>query len=403
MKSPRPDASANHKRPLRRGARFVLPLVGLAVFASGCVDAKQDSLKPAGRYADIIFDLVTPVFAVAGVVMVIVLGGTLYFALRYRVPADKPLEGEELPEPVHGSFWVEITWTVIPALILAVIGALTVIAVFRLAEEPKTKSPRVEVIGQQWWWEFRYDLNNDNKYDEIVTANELVIPAGVDVALRMDSRDVIHGFWVPQLNGKRDTNPGHPTKFNIQASEPGVYYGQCTVMCGLSHANMRFEVHALSKADFAKWQAQQQKPAVSATEGLAKDGQGLFVSQCGECHNVRGIHKVDPKKIPLTSGAAPDLTHFMSRTTFAGAEFKLRRDTKECVAKGWNFADDPDCIDEANLRAWLHDPEAMLPMYAQGLKDKEGNTIPGTVRGMPTMNLAPAAIDQLVAFLTTLK
>ncbi len=385
-------------KPVARTTRLGLLLAGIVLVSSGCVKAKQDSLTPKGRYADIIYDLVVPVFAAAGVVMVLVLGVTMYAAARYRVRTDAPLEGEEIPEQIHGSFKIELGWTILPALVLLVVGFMTVLAIFKLAEAPPKANPHVEVIGQQWWWEFRYDVNKDGKYDEIVTANEMVIPAGVDIALLMDSRDVTHGFWVPELNGKRNTTPGHPTEFNIQAAEPGIYYGQCTVMCGLSHSNMRLEVHVLPQAEYDAWIAEQQKPAVMPAEGLAKEGAGLFKAQCGTCHNVRGVHKVDPNVMPLTAGAAPDLTHLMSRTTFAGAEFKLRRPTAACIAKGLDYASDPDCINEAELRAWLEDPTAMLPMYADGINNEKG-----TIRGMPNLNLSPSAVDQLTAFLKTLK
>jgi len=382
-----------------RASRLGLALTGVLVFAGGCVsNAKQDSLKPHSTYAHTIYNLVVPVFIVAGFVMVLVVGGTLLFAAKYRVPTDVPTEGEEFPPQIHGHFGMELGWTITPAVILLVVGIATVFSIFKLAEAPPKSAPHVEVIGQQWWWEFRYDVNHDGKYDEVVTANELVIPAGEKVALRMVSRDVIHGFWAPELNGKRDVVPGHPTEFNIAADEPGTYYGQCTVMCGLSHANMRFEVISLSKADYAKWIKNQETLAKKPASGVAADGAGLFVSSCGGCHSARGIHTADPKKNPLAAGEAPDLTHLMSRTIFASGTYDLRVPSKRCEAKGLDYAEDPTCINEAMLRAWLHDPEAMLPQAPHGIDDK-----PGTIRGMPNLNLSPTQIDQLVAFLETLK
>lgn len=382
-----------------RATRLGLALTGVLVFAGGCVsNAKQDSLKPRGTYAHTIYNLVWPVFLVGGVVMVIVLGGTLYFAARYRVPTDTPTEGEEFPPQIHGHFGMELGWTITPAVILLVVGVATVMSIFKLAEAPPKSAPHVEVIGQQWWWEFRYDVNHDGKYDEVVTANELVIPADTKVALRMVSRDVIHGFWAPELNGKRDTVPGHPTEFNIAADDPGTYYGQCTVMCGLSHANMRFRVVALPRAEYDKWIDKQVTLAKQPTDPLAKEGSALFVSSCGGCHSARGIHTADPKKNPLVAGEAPDLTHLMSRTIFASGVYDLRIPSKRCIAKGLSYANDPTCINEAMLRAWLHDPEALLPQAPNGIDGK-----PGTIRGMPNLQLSPTAIDQLVAFLETLK
>lgn len=390
---------------MARAIGFGVLLVTAASIAAGCVpNAKQDSLQPAGRYADMIYNLVVPVFLVGGVISVIVLGGTLYFAIKYRAKGDET-DDENIPVPVHGSTALELGWTITPAVILLVVGFATVVTIFKLNEQPPPQNPHIEVIGQQWWWEFRYDLGGagtkeaDRKYDDIVTANDMVIPAGTDISLRMNSRDVIHGWWVPQLQGKRDVVPGRTTMFNVAADKPGTYFGQCTVICGLSHANMRFTVIVLPPDEYQEWLKQQVKPAVMPKSGLAKAGGELFGSQCGMCHTVRGIVEApDAKNSELTAGAAPDLTHLMSRPTFASGMFDMRINSKRCVAKGLAFAEDPTCINSAKLRAWLHDPPALLPMAA-GEAEQEA----GEVRGMPDLGLSPAALDQLVAFLETLK
>ena len=110
----------------------------------------------------------------------------------------------------------------------------------------------VEVIGQQWWWEYRYDIDDDGQFDDIVTANDLVIPAGREVALTITARDVIHSFWVPRLNGKRDAVPNRDHPWKLEADEPGEFVGQCTEYCGLSHAEMRIKAIALTEDDFAE-------------------------------------------------------------------------------------------------------------------------------------------------------
>ncbi len=380
-------------------------LAAVVVFGAGCVpNAKQDSLQPRGRYAQMIYDLVVPVFIVGGFVSLLVLGGTLYFSIRYRAKGDET-DDENIPEAVHGNAAWELGWTITPALVLLVIGIATVVTIFKLDEHPPPENPHIEVVGQQWWWEFRYDLGGagteqeDRTYDDIVTANDMVIPAGTDIHLKMTARDVIHGWWVPELQGKRDTVPGRVTMFNVHADEPGTYYGQCTVMCGLSHANMRFTVIALPMDEYQQWLEEQQKPAVEPTSGLAQEGAALFKTQCGECHTVRGVHEAPTgEDSPLTAGAAPDLTHFMSRPTFASGMFDLRIDNDRCVAKGLYFAEDPSCINHAELRSWLHHPTEMLPMAAE-----ESDIEAGEIRGMPDMGLSPAALDQLIAFLETLK
>lgn len=406
----RPSAS----RPTRRLPKPARALVGLGAalvavvaFGAGCVpNAKQDSLRPEGHYAQTIYNLVVPVFIVGGIVSVIVIGGTLWFAWRYRATGDET-DDENIPEPIHGNTAMELGWTITPAVVLLVIGFATVVTIFKLDQQPPPENPHIEVIGQQWWWEFRYDLGgagteeSDRTYDDIVTANDMVIPADTDISLKMTARDVIHGWWVPTLNGKRDVVPGRVTMFNVAADEPGTYYGQCTVMCGLSHANMLFTVTVLPQDEYQTWLEEQVKPAVEPTTGLAAEGAALFKTQCGQCHTVRGIHQApgpDDEANPLTAGAAPDLTHFMSRPTFASGMFDLRIPSDRCVAKGLYFAEDESCINTAELRSWLHDPTAMLPMAAE-----ESDIEINQVRGMPDMGLSPAALDQLIAFLETLK
>lgn len=393
-----------HSSKTKRFVSFGALLATIVAFASACVpNAKQDSLKPKSHYAQTIYNLVVPVFIIGGIISVIVLGGTLYFAIRYRAKPGE-IDDEHLPEPVHGNTPLEIGWTTIPALILLLVGVATVVTIFKLEKQPPAQNPHIEVVGQQWWWEFRYDLskttpNQDRKYNDIVTANTMVIPAGTDVYLQMAARDVIHGWWVPELNGKRDVVPGRLTAFNVAADKPGTYYGQCTVMCGLSHANMRFTVVALSPADYRQWVAEQVKPAVMPKGALAKAGADLFRSQCGMCHTVKGIvDAAPPQASPLVAGVAPNLTHLMSRPIFASGTYDLRVNSAKCNAMGLKFADDPNCINSAELRAWLHDPEALLPMAAGEKEVKENK-----VRGMPNLNLSPAALDQLVAFLETLK
>src|SRR5690606_4437771 len=127
----------------------------------------------------------------------------------------------------------------------------------------------VTVIGQQWWWEYRYDIDGDGE-DDIITANDLVIPAGKAVSLSIESRDVIHSFWIPRLNGKRDAVPGRSHPLLLEANEPGVYRGQCTEFCGLSHAYMQMRVVALSEADYEAWVANQLKGAEVPSDDLAR-------------------------------------------------------------------------------------------------------------------------------------
>jgi cytochrome c oxidase subunit II len=158
---------------------------------------------------------------------------------------------------VHGNTTLEIAWTVIPALILAVIAVPTVRTIFKTQATARADALQVEVIGHQWWWEFRYP-----QY-KVVTANELYLPVGRTVNFTLHSADVIHSFWVPALSGKRDLmqNRTNYLWFTPDSSGTGTWNGVCVEYCGTSHANMRFRTFTVSQADFESWAAHQQLPA----------------------------------------------------------------------------------------------------------------------------------------------
>jgi cytochrome c oxidase subunit 2 len=241
------------------------------------------------------------------------------------------------------------------------------------------------VVGQQWWWEYRYYFGGTEGLDisdarhlppaDIVTANQLVIPVGQEIELKMSSRDVIHSHWIPALNGKRDVVPGRTTYWKLEAEEPDVYFGQCTEFCGLSHSRMRMQAVALSPADFQAWVDQQVQPAAEPTDPAAIAGKAIFESQCARCHVIDGVND-ETKGADLIANAAPNLTHLMSRTTYAGGIFNLY---------------EPDgSLDRTQLEAWLRNSPAEKPAYAEGR------------RGMPAMGLSETEIDDVVAYLETL-
>jgi cytochrome c oxidase subunit 2 len=391
--------------------RIITALAGLssAAFLSGCAtNAAQDTFQPKGPNAEMIHDLNLIVFPIAGIVGVIVLAFAGYIFLKFR---DR---GQAIPAQSHGKPVVEITLTVIPALILTVVGVFTFRTIFDLAETQDTELI-INVTGQQWWWEYDYPIQ-DGIDQPIITSGQLVIPVGTKVLLRETSRDVIHSYWIPALNGKKDAVPGRIHLLRLEADKPGIYAGQCTEFCGLSHANMRMEAVALSKEDFAKWVAGQQKPYTSpAANTLAAEGETTFINQCSRCHQVNGIKDANGKPIisapdeNVYSGAAPNLSHLMSRNTFAGAMFDLV--TEECRTDVWEAKPEEfgakylngvtkDCLNERDLRAWLRDPTAMKPMYADPTKLEKSN---GKYRGMPNLGLTEDDIDKLVAYLMTLK
>jgi len=402
---------------MRRWLRRALVLVPLLTIAlAGCAkDAPQDPFKPEGPDADRLKDLILPVFGIAGVVFVLILGGCLYVAIKYRARDDADFD--DMPKQIHGNVRAEVAWTIAPAMILLLVAVPTVVTVFKLNETPKKDALHVEVIGQQWWWEYRYDLDNDGQFDDIVTANDLVMPADREIALTITSRDVIHSFWVPRLNGKRDAVPNRDHPWRIQADQPGEYIGQCTEYCGLSHAEMRIKAVALSAADFQTWTENQQTKARTYSDkdtSLAAQGYRTFLGQlCSSCHLINGVNndrfatktgedsgKIKDQKLQV-SRHAPNLTHLMSRSTFAGAKFDLRKDTPECRALGENWASTDGgiekCLNRADLEAWLRNPPARKAMAPDG--------VPGRTfgRGMPNLQLSEDQIDLLVDYLTTLK
>jgi len=384
-------------------------MTAVLLVAAGCANrdkAPQTTLDPAGPAGQKIDDLINPIFILAIVVGLAVMIGAVVVGFKFRAKDDDDFN--TFPNQVHGHFAIEIGWTIVPMVILAIVGILTVTLIFDLAKKPAEDAIHVEVYGQQWWWEYRYDVDGDGDYTDIITANDLVIPAGREVALKIKSRDVIHSWWAPSLNGKKDAVPGRVHPLTIEADEPGEYLGQCTEFCGLAHADMRIKVVAMSQGDYDAWVENQTAPFVEPTDEAAKAGWGAFAGQCTTCHEISGMTDPEdpgelfefPTEKNQVSGEAPNLAHFMSRTTFAGAMFDLRLDTPECRALGQNWAQTEkgldQCLNLTDLQAWLRDAPAMKPMYP-------GETMHPGSRGMPNFDLSEDQISQLVAFLRTLK
>jgi cytochrome c oxidase subunit 2 len=294
------------RRVFRRGAVASVLVVGAAVLA-GCVDQdsdkQQDALRPNGPAARKILDLTTPFFWIAVVIGVAVVVATIVFALKFR---EKPGE-ERNPVQVHGNSTLEITWTIIPALILAVMGVFTVSTIFDLTTEPKGADVvHINVTGKQWWWEYDYT----DASTKFTTANEMHIPVDTPVFLRITASDVIHSFWIPNLAGKKDAVPGRTSYLTIEGDKVGEFSGQCAEYCGLSHANMRLKVFVDTREDYDKWVAAQ-KTKVDALTAYADDPTSLI-----QGYNCQGCHSFEPDG---SGTRGPNLTHLADRTTFAGA------------------------------------------------------------------------------------
>ena len=405
----------------RRG-RLALIALAVALALAACADEHPlDTLTEAGPDAQEINDLFFPVLGVAIIVFFLVQGAIIYLAVRYRArrraaaaaaqsddPDDDLYGDDEYPEQVHGNLRLELAWTIIPTILLAVISVFTLISLVELNEVSAAEDDlRVTVVGQQWWWEFQYHLDGDTSTPpDIVTANELVMPVRQQVPLEITSRDVIHSFWIPRLNGKKDAVPGRTHPWVIEADEPGRYMGQCTEFCGLSHAYMRMYAVVLEPAEWDQWVQGQLVDAAPLEPGEpGYEGQEIFLANCANCHVVNGVSDVNLDDLPdgmgdyaganaitsaLVSGAAPNLTHVASRTTFAGSIFDLYEDRAERIPY-LEVAERGD-LNRGDLEAWIRNaPE-------QKANDPDGG------RGMTAFpGLTDGEIDALVEYLTTLR
>lgn len=362
--------------PLRR-SRLSLAFLAttLMVVLSSCTASKdpQDSFAPEGPYARSIKKLAEPVFIIA-----VGVGVFVYILIFICIAKFRRRDEDHVPKQVHGNTAAELTWTAIPALTLAVIGVLSVGAVFEHSEDPKD-AMNITVIGHQWWWEYHYppigqtkmtprmvtkaDPNDielakeENREPKllagqleqagpvIVAANELHVPAGKKVRLLITSHDVMHNYWVPRLAGKIYAIPGKINKLTLDSDPEDagkIIYGQCAEFCGTSHANMRFKVVIDSPADYEKWLANQVGPALKAkgdpeTDLVAKGEAAFTASGCNACHYLES-DKVNDQGIVGKIG--PNLAHVGSRRHFAGAIAELN---------------------ETNLTAWLRDPQKFKP------------------------------------------
>jgi cytochrome c oxidase subunit II len=408
------DQSVSTVRSVKQRSGIVFAIIAASALLGGCArNAPQDTFQPAGENAQRIENLQLPVFIVAGIVGAIVFGVIVFVVIRYR---DR---GQEMPRQIHGRPALEIGLTILPAVILLGVGIPTVSTVFSLAKTSDTQCV-VNVTGQQWWWEYEYpvqDCGGVNIAQPIVTSGELVLPTKVHVLLRITSNDVIHSFWIPKLNGKRDAVPGRIQPLRMEADHPGIYSGQCTEFCGLSHARMRMDAVGLLPTDFGTWVANQLEIAPKPTDTMALSGEDTFRTQCSRCHQVNGLMEENAdgtnSDTPViaypdlyeVAGNAPNLTNLMTRTTFAGATWDLLTD--ECRKTLHDAPPDkfgalylkgvtPECFNEAELREWIRNAPAKKPMYSSEEQKTENG---GKYRGMPNLNLTDDQIDQIIAYL----
>jgi cytochrome c oxidase subunit 2 len=390
-------------RHLRVPRRWYQPLGLLGalclVILAGCHGPyPQSTLEPRGDFSQMVDSVFMKTVVLATIVFILVEGALLVAVFKFR---GKP--GDAEPKQIHGSTVVEIVWTIIPAVVLAIVAVPTVQTIFATAKIPTVSADgqpplKVEVIGHQWFWEFRYPELH------ITTANELHVPLNRTVDLRMKSIDVIHAFWVPQFAGKRDIFPNRETRMWFTAQVTGAFPGACAEFCGTEHGRMDFYLMVDSADAFQAWVDRRladstlnpwglPKPAatppaavpatakavagakpvppaktVAATTpdtGTAVDpkvaeGEKLFTSKgCMGCHSFNSFKPIAPQ-------VGPNLSGIGSRTM---------------IAAGWL----PNT--EANLKRWL--------MHFDEVK-------PGVAMRLP-VPLKEAEADALLAYLRTHK
>lgn len=361
--------------PRRSAVRLVLLVVAAVALASCSSVLPQSSLNPKSVETQKIDELWRLVLGIATFIFVAV-----QLALVVSIVKWRSREGDDTePRQIHGNTRLEIVWTLIPAVILAVVAVPTLRTLFELRAPAEGDVLRVKVTGHQWWWEFEYPdiVGPDGR--PLVTANELHIPAGKTTELEMTSVDVIHSFWVPPLAGKRDLVPGRLTYLKLTPLESAageVIPGQCAEYCWLGHADMRFRVFVDAPADFDAWAAAQLEPAQVPTEGPAAAGFETFMGTCTACHQAK-VANPDGTVEVVGTRIGPDLTHFGSRATLGAA---ILENTDE------------------HLRAWIDDPSQLKAM-APELNDLQA----GRVLGMPDYGLTPQQISELVALLQSWK
>jgi len=304
--------------------RGALPAI-LAIAASAAASRRAAAEIPlnylgaSGKRASEILPLTYGVIAISCAVIVIIAGLLLWAILRRRTGPDRRTFDNTPPER-SGSGLQWIGWGVgISTLVLCGSVVWTVATLSAVIDPGKDPPITLEVTGYQWWWDVHYV--GDMPSQGFSTANEIHIPVGEPVRIRLVGTDVIHSFWVPALSGKVDVIPGRTNETWLQADRPGTYRGQCTEYCGVQHAKMGFLVIAQPPDEFEAWRQAQLRPASEPASPMAQQGQRQFQARCAPCHTVRGTG--------AGGRVGPDLTHLASRQTLAAATL---RNTPEQLA-----------------------------------------------------------------------
>ena len=309
--------------------------------------------SPASDGAEGINSLYKLVFWLALVVFIGVQFAIVYTALRFR----RKKTPDQRPPQIHGNSRLEITWTILPAVVLLVILVPTITTLFDEHDALAESDLVIDVYGKQWWWEVQYgeDGAQGGQNLGVITANELVIPANRTVKIRLHSNNVIHSFWVPRLAGKLDVMPGHVNEMTIKTDKTGDYYGECAEFCGTQHAWMRFKIIVTDQDQFYGWVNGWREGNLIATQG---DGTNLpegvtrapaKFNICLSCHTVNGAEgSVPPDQsngaqltgLEARANYGPNLTNIACRSTIAAGMLENNVD---------------------NMTLWLTDPHKVKP------------------------------------------
>lgn len=388
---------------------FNAALISLALLTAGCGSdiypadknplTTVDPITDFGMAIQHVYGSITWWVSIIGVLVLLLMG---YILVRFR---DRG--GSEKPQQIHGNLTMEIGWTLLPVVIVIFILVPTVRTIFVLGDAAPDDKVEIKVVGKRWWWEFRYVPDGDLIPSEVVTANQLHLPADKTASLLISSDSVIHSFWAPRLGGKRDAVPGRTNRMwwkllppcdqvasgedcspeQPTDSEPLRYFGECAEFCGESHAQMKFDIIIHTNSDFRDWVGRMLDPA-DPTDPMASQGKELFGELgCGACHAIKGHSSANGLR-------GPDLTNYGLRNRLAATGNEISEDL---------------------LKQWIHKPDTIKPGATMVTNKSRGPR--GANDGMNVVQMNPSLdqdgdgypdftdeqLDKLVAYLLALK
>jgi cytochrome c oxidase subunit 2 len=337
--------------------RRLAPLMAMMVLVlSACGRSDLSTLNPQGPVAEEQYALMKLAIGIMLIVVVVVFAISLYVIIRFR----RRKGDNTIPKQVEGNHKLEVIWTVIPIIMLIILGVPTVQSVFNLAKDYSKDPEAVQVIvtSHQYWWEFEYPDYG------IKTAQELIIPTGKTISIKAKSADVLHSFWIPSLAGKIDTNPGaNENAMYFSAPKEGVYLGKCAELCGPSHGLMDFKVKSVDESSFDRWVAAIQEPvALPSDPAIA----AAFESKCLSCHAVGD----------LGGPVYPNLTGIGSRETVGG--ILVNTDNPQYDNEGSVYD---------NLYRWINNPDEVKPGNQMGKIDLTEQELKGIAQYLSELKL----------------